>query len=378
MQTTFTYTSSEWHGPGSRRRSSIHFRFWRFLKDAIFPPRGQRILPTVTGYVLIVMTLGLGMAGYNTASNILFIAVSLLLSTIIVSLILSWVNFHGVCWRIVSETPARVGDPCAVRIELRNFKKRLPTYALNFLLEGKVNGLRHPLPARQRLEPRGGLALKATFYPSRRGRETLHLRSVSSAFPFGFLRKTMRGGPPDELVIWPRRIDYRFHQSAASTTPQCGRALNRVGHGSEFVNLRKYRNGDSHRQIHWKASARLGEMMVQQFAAENQMGFILAIDTAREIWDDEAQFERLCSFVSSLGEDLYTEGRLYGAYLNGEVFRFNRRADMDFFQNRLAVVDRVNERARSIPASVRNAITFEPDPAGGVHACVGGKRAIRA
>ena len=65
---------------------------WTFL----YPARGQRIMPTVSGILLISVALGIGSAAYNTSNNILFITLSLLLACLILSGVLSMLNFKKV------------------------------------------------------------------------------------------------------------------------------------------------------------------------------------------------------------------------------------------------------------------------------------------
>ena len=58
---------------GSNRRL-----FWRrVLWGLVWPRRFERIQPTISGVVLIGLSLGIGTAAYNSASNILFIALAL-------------------------------------------------------------------------------------------------------------------------------------------------------------------------------------------------------------------------------------------------------------------------------------------------------------
>jgi len=55
-------------------------------------------MPTVSGLALIGLALGIGSAAYNAANNILFITLSLILSCLILSGVMSWVNLRGVSW----------------------------------------------------------------------------------------------------------------------------------------------------------------------------------------------------------------------------------------------------------------------------------------
>lgn len=376
MRPGFTYSSSEWSGPGATPSWRGRFRLGALLRALIIPPKGQRILPTLTGYVLIVIAIGLGMAAYNAASNILFIALSLLLASLIVSGILSWINFHGISWRILADPPFRAGEECHVRIEIKNTKKYLPTYALTLLVEAVQTRARKPLRLGQRLDPQGTVQLDFCFTPEERGRETVRIAGVVSQFPFGFLRKTLGGNSSAEMIIWPRRVSYRFKHGGAAVTQLSGRALSKPGHGSEFFNLRAYRSGDSHRQIHWKASARLQNLVVQQFSAENHTGFVFCVQTPAELWADRAQFEKLCSLVSSMAEDLFRLELLHGARINSEPQqRIARRADLEFFQDQLATLERVPNNQTGMMFSGNSVVTFEPNPGAGINAYVGGQKA---
>lgn len=379
MRPGFTYSSSEWNGPACNSFLPGKFRIFPFLKSLIIPPKGQRVLPTVSGYVLIIMSIGLGMAAYNAASNILFIALSVLLSSLIVSGMLSWLNFQGICWRILVDPPFRAGEECHVRVELRNTKKFLPTYALSMNMVAQQSGVKRVLRLEQRLEPQGTVQLDFSFVPQARGVEVIRVQGVSSQFPFGFLRKTLSGGRPIEVIIWPRRTSYRFKHAGTATPCLNGRPLAKPGSGSEFINLRAYRQGDSHRQVHWKASARLRNLVVQQFAAENHSGFVFSLCSYLHLWPDEAQFEHGCSFVSSLAEDLFRQERLHGVQINGGVQkRISRRSDLDYFQDQLATLQRVEVDGGKGGLATPGAVTFEPDPETGVNAYVGGQKAATA
>lgn len=345
----------------------------------IVPPKGQRILPTLTGYVLIMIAIGMGMAAYQAASNVLFIALSLLLASLVTSGILSWINFHGICWRILVDPPIRAGEECHVRIELKNTKKRIPTYALTVQVEARRSRIKAFLRLGQRLEPGGTVHLDFAFTPRSRGKETIAVGGVISQFPFGFLRKSLAGRCETELIVWPQRIPYRFQHGGAALTHLYGRPLSKPGHGSEFINLRAYRHGDSHRQVHWKASARLQTLVVQQYAAESHPGFVFSIQTSQDQWANDEQFEKLCSFVSSLAEDLFQLEQFHGVRINDEPLqRIGRLADLQIFQDRLATLSRINDDGPDSNLPGRSVVTFEPAQATGIHAYIGGQKAATA
>jgi len=417
---------ADWAGPGSSVRWWRDFKWSTLLWSLVFPARPESIAPTLPGLLLIALSLGIGSAAYNTGNNILFIALSLLLSCLILSGVLSWLNFSGLRWRLVPGPALRVGHDAAVALELRSVKKFLPTYGLWFDLRavntssgphsissgqadsgpGEKKSVREILAAVDKAETRARLFLRDRldageeahlewiFQPARRGVLRLELSGVGSLFPFGFLRKTLGGGLRREVVVWPAPVEYRGEgTSVAPRRPQAGDRVARVGSSSDLLALRRYEAGDSHRLIHWKASARLGKLVVRQFAAESAEGFTLWLRTPAEIWTRAEQFELLVSFVATLAEDLFRAGKLLCAVVNdGPPMAVRGVRDLEEFMDQLAVVVCVGEvesresRAESKKSEAgnaallerRNIITFAPDGARGVAAYVDGEKTAAA
>ncbi|HYC70615.1 MAG TPA: DUF58 domain-containing protein, partial [Opitutaceae bacterium] len=330
----------------------------------VFPPRRHRIAPTVPGVFLMGLAMGIGSAAYNTASNILFITLSLLLACLLLSGLMSWFNFMGVCWRVRPEGPWRAGHETMVSVEVKNQKSWLPTYGLWFDLAlaprarpaeaaepGKDVRVREILAAaerevtrgrlalHERLEAHGGATLDWVVKPERRGETTVELTGVGSLFPFGFLRKSIGAGQRQTVLVWPAQVDYQAHGGIAAHAGTQGSRTARVGQGEDLLALRRYTPGDSHRLIHWKASARLRQLMVRQFSAESHDGYVLRLDTPESLWGRPEQFELLCSLAGTLAEDLFAAGRLRGVVVNGGVFLETRRVrDVEAFLDQLAVL----------------------------------------
>ncbi len=416
------WTGSNWGG----RRG---FRWNEFLWSLIYPARSHRITPTVPGLVLIGLALGIGSAAYNTSSNILFITLSLLLACLILSGVMSWLNLRGVCWRLLLQPPARAGQHTPVTLELWNRKTLLPTYGLWFELTARrvPVGPQRPeatfrassaeiraafarseqattrasLPLCERLDPGGQTRLDWLFTPQRRGVVRVELASVGSLFPFGFLRKNRGTRLRREVMVWPAPVEYRFTRTAAAAHQAEGERMARPGASNDLLALRRYQAGDSHRLIHWKASARLRQLMVRQFAAESAEGFFLWLTTPPGRWPREEQFELLCRLAATLAEDLFTAGRLIGAAVNQEEPLVIRRVrDLESFLDRLAVLEWDAEigsqspeaRARAPEPRTqdselktdapsrprRNVITFAPEGSRGVAAYVDGEKTATA
>ncbi len=360
-----TWEAGGWIGPSQRPPG--RFRWNDLLWALIFPARHHRITPTITGLVLIGLALGIGSAAYNSASNILFITLSLLLACLILSGVMSWLNIRGVRWRLLLQPPLRAGQETPVTLELWNRKTLLPTYGLWLelgarpvpagprraestvtassaeiraaLVRNERAAVRGRLGLRERLDPGGQTRLDWMFVPARRGRVRVELTSVGSLFPFGFLRKSHGTWLHREVVVWPAPVGYRFVRNAAAAHQAEGGRVARPGAGNDLLALRRYQAGDSHRLIHWKASARQRQLLVRQFAAESAEGYALWVQTAPATWVREEQFELLCRFAATLAEDLFTAGRLAVVAVNAEEPIATRRVrDLEAFLDRVAVL----------------------------------------
>ena len=413
-----TSDAADWTGPGSRgaRRP---FTWNALLWSLIWPARGHRILPTVSGAVLISLAMGIGTAAYNSSSNLLFITLSLLLSCLILSGVLSWLNLHGVAWRLRLAGPLRAGHDATAALELRNAKSFLPTYGLWFdlatravatdplaraestisargidvraaLAKADAATRRGTLALRTRLEPGGETRLEWGFKPERRGRLRVELAGVGSLFPFGFLKKDVGTELHVEALVWPAPVEYRRHVAVSARRLAGGERVARAGSGADLLALRRYAEGDSHRLIHWKASARMRTLLVRQFAAESAEGLALWLRTDAALWPRPEQFELLVSFAATLAEDLFRAEQLTSVALDAEApVAVRRLRDLEDFLDQLAVVEPRAATAEAgsdsnhpfaAPTEIArwNVLTFAPDGARGVAAYVNGTKAASA
>ncbi len=387
-------------------------RFWSaLLWSLIYPRRTQRIAPTASGVLLIALSFGIGLAAYNAGNNILFITLALLLGCLVLSGVLSWLNFRRVRWTLSVAAPLRVGQEAVVALELKSAKRVLPTYGLWFDLAARALAFGGPgkaettfsarsadvkaalaqveaAEAREqvfldtRLDPEGEARIEWVFKPQRRGPLRVELESVGSLFPFGFLKKSFAAAESAEALVWPAAVEYRRAAVPAARQQAGGERVSRVGGGSDLLALRRYELGDSHRLIHWKASARTGRLLVRQFAAENTQEYSIWVDTLDERWVRAEQFELLLSFAATLAEDLFRAGKLASVALDAESPRAVRRVrDLEAFLDQLAVVPPREERREAKPVATRsgvglrkNMVTFAPEGARNVEALVEGRR----
>ena len=392
---------SDWQGPGAPQ-SRQNYRAVQLIWALVFPLKRHQIAPTVLGLVLIALAMGIGTAAYNTGSNILFLTLALLLACLLLSGLLSWFNFRGICWRFRRLGPWRVGHDALVILEVQNRKSWLSTYGLWFDL------VTHPLEAssvepaapvlsvraglaaseqcitrgrlfqRDRLLGGGNTAIEWGLQPQQRGAALVAVSAVGSLYPFGFLKKSLGAFRSERVLVWPAQIAYAWVGAAGTRVGGTGQRTVRAGSGEDLRALRKYNPGDSQRLIHWKASARLGQLMLRQFSAESQPGYVLKLEPGASHWSQPEQFERLCSFAATLAEDLFATGRLRAVALaDSPPQEIRRLHELEGFLDQLALL---KLSADAVPAGVGpprrafgNIITFSPTGTHGVNASLDGQ-----
>jgi uncharacterized protein (DUF58 family) len=386
--------------------------FWRrVLWSLLWPRRHERIQPTLSGMVLIGLSLGIGTAAYNSASNILFIALSLLLACLILSGVLSWLNLRRLGWQIEIMPPLRAGQETEVGLLLKNGKRFMPTYALWFefaarpfergeparpqttftargvdvraaLSRVEEAGAGGTVHLRTRLDPGGEARLDWAFTPARRGLLRIELLGIGSLFPFGFLSKLTAIDLHREVPVWPAPVEYRRFAAAGPRRPSGELRQARAGDEGDLIALRRYEPGDSHRLIHWKASARMGRLLIRQFSAQSSEACSIWLTTDAAVWTRPDQFELLMSFAATLAQDLFRAGRLQSAAIDaGPQVAMRRVADLESFLDRLAEarpLPPAREAAGAAEGRWRqgaNVLTFGPDGARAVVAFINGNKA---
>ncbi len=303
------------------------------------PPR--RLKFTREGKFFVGITLGVGFAAINTANNLLYLLLGLLLSLIVVSGIMSELSLQGLT--VVRRLPARsqVGRPHLVEIEVFNHKRRVPSYAI------EVEDLRARQPADKRcfflkISPKSAQVAAYRRTPLRRGRDVHVGFRIATRFPFGLFEKSREVTAPGELIIYPA-VD-----AVQLPAPQLGRAPGTAhvvgrGHGEDFLGLKLMRAGDDPRDIHWRKSAAVGQPVMRERARETQPDVLLCLDTTRpaEAPDDwSASFERRVREIASKAVAHLKRGDCVAVRTSsGALTRANRMLGADPLLRYLALVE---------------------------------------
>jgi uncharacterized protein (DUF58 family) len=262
------------------------------------PPR--RLKFTREGKFFVGITLGVGFAAINTANNLLYLLLGMLLALIVVSGIMSELSLRDLT--VVRRLPlrAQVGRAHLVEIEVFNHKSRIPSYAI------EVEDLRFGQPADKRcfflkISPRSAQVAAYRRTPARRGRDVHVGFRIATRFPFGLFEKSREVRAEGELIIYPAIDVVRLPPAPQGRAPGTEVTF-ASGHGEEFVGLKPMRTGDDPRDVHWRKSAAAGRLVLRERARESRPDVTITLDALRPRGaDDEwaAAFERRVREVAS-------------------------------------------------------------------------------
>src|SRR5262245_45440108 len=236
-----------------------------------FTTRGRAFV--AAGAAAAVLGLGLGQRTLLSIGGVLIILP-------VLSVLAASRTRYRITWTRAM-TPARVqaGHTASVSIQLNNVS-RLPTGLL--LAEDTVPysiGSR-PRFILDRIEPGGSRRLSYPIQPDHRGKFAIGPLQVRVADAFGLAKVGSTAAPPVTLVVTPA-VTALSHAALAGSWLGEGdaRASTAAAAGEDDVVPRAYRDGDELRRVHWRSTARYGELMVRREEQRWRNRAVLFLDT---------------------------------------------------------------------------------------------------
>ena len=145
--------------------------------------------------------------------------------------------------------------------------------------------LRQPVPPFFEVEPaEADDRLDALVTARRRGRHPLVEPAVRLTGPLGLGRWYHGGKATSEVVVYPdlpaaRRLAQAVRQGKLGAEGR--RVRGPLGLGTDFESVREYAPDDDVRRINWRATARLGKAMTNQYRIDQNRDVVCLVDTGR-------------------------------------------------------------------------------------------------
>ncbi|HVK57781.1 MAG TPA: DUF58 domain-containing protein [Candidatus Kapabacteria bacterium] len=131
--------------------------------------------------------------------------------------------------------------------------------------------------------------------------------TLTCAAPYGLIRATRQLQIPGEVVVFPKVYGIDSPVSLGIDMISGGRLRGgrQVNSGTHFAGVRGWQSGDSIKQVHWKSTARRGDMMVKTFEEELGGRLSVILDCCRT---DEAMIDNAIRAAASLSVATLQEG----------------------------------------------------------------------
>jgi uncharacterized protein (DUF58 family) len=243
--------------------------------------------------------------------DLLRAGVLVLVLPLLCMLAVSRTRYRLACARRLDPARLPVGHEARVDLRLENVS-RLPSGLL--MVEDRVP---YALGGRarfvlERIEPHGSRQLGYRIRSDVRGRYRTGPLTVRLADPFGMVELVRSFSLSDTLTVTPAIVPLPHSRLSGAWTgggDSVARAVSAAG--EDDVAPREYRHGDDLRRVHWRSTARHGELMVRREEQHFQSSGTLFLDTRRSAhWGEglSSSFEQAVSATASIGVHLVRTG----------------------------------------------------------------------
>jgi uncharacterized protein (DUF58 family) len=184
------------------------------------------------------------------------------------------------------------------------------------------------LPHATRIAPGAFAAIGYRLCPDQRGNASFGAAHLRLDSPLGLWRRIHRIGAPGAVKVFPDFSKLLGHTLTATDrrAPAAGAIRKRRrGEGTDFRQLREYREGDSLRSIDWKATARYQKPISREYQEERDQQVVFLLDTGRRMLARDGattHFDHALGAVLTLGFLAQKQGDAVGLMTFGGAHRW--------------------------------------------------------
>jgi uncharacterized protein (DUF58 family) len=218
-------------------------------------------------------------AAATSQQELLRVAVLLVALPLVSAVVVARTRYRLSSGRRLGSPRTAAGQESSVTLRLDNIS-RLPTGLL--LVEDRVPYVLGSRPrfVLDRVEPRGRREVTYTVRSDVRGRYALGPLSIRLTDPFGMCELQRSFSARDTLVVTPPVQRLPVVPLAGEWTGSGeSRSRSIASAGEDDAATREYRQGDDLRRVHWRSTARLGQLMVRREEQPWQARCTLLLDT---------------------------------------------------------------------------------------------------
>ena len=269
------------------------------------------ILPTRAGWGFAFLLFCMFVAGLNYSNSTALFLTFWLAGFVLVGLHRCHRNLLGIALQGATAVPTFAGAAGQVQLTLEN-----PAPLARLRIEADLPGV---APSVTDIAARSAARLDLAVPTTVRGRVLIEGLRLTTALPFGLFRAWTWVYLPVELIVYPRARGSLPLPTVAGATQ--GTRLRGGSGGDEWLGLRAFRDGDSPRQVAWKAYARGAPLLVKEYCSASAPERFFDFERLTHP-DTEKRLEQLAAWIV----DAENRGERYALTLPGTTLALDRGA----------------------------------------------------
>ena len=229
---------------------------------------------SVGGWLFLAACVVVGALALITVNNLLYLVFAVMGATLLVCAVACRLNANLVDVSIRFPDHLYAGEPARFDVTVHNRKRVLPAFSLS--IQGTSPSPVH-LGHFALVSARSSARSSFNFEFPRRGIYPVRGFSVRSRFPFGLIERRRHINANGEIVVYPspQPVD-DFYHLLPFTQGQTEMPVR--GSGTDLYAIRQYLRTDHPHHINWKATAKTTQMMVREFARDDDRRVTVALD----------------------------------------------------------------------------------------------------
>jgi uncharacterized protein (DUF58 family) len=158
---------------------------------------------------------------------------------------------------------------------------------------------------------RGGASHREqlTIAAHRRGVIQVGPMTIGRGDPVGILRREHAWPGVQQIFVHPVTVPIPSTSAGLVRDLEGASTSDIVDSDLSFHAIRPYANGDSRRNVHWKSTAKTGQLMVRQYEETRHSRIAIVLDLAVGGYASDDEFEMAVSAAASLGVQGVRDGR---------------------------------------------------------------------
>jgi uncharacterized protein (DUF58 family) len=218
-------------------------------------------------------------------------------------------NLSGLDLEIDMPEEIFAGVEFSAKVVLKNNKRFLPSFLIVFHFYDR----KYIIPY---IDPKGSYTFHINYLYGKRGRYTIENFDICSVFPFNFFVRCILYLKKIPVVVYPYPKRLKDMYSSSGLGKKDGYfSAHKAGFQGDIISIRDYSSGDPVKFIHWKATAKTGELKTKELEDISSKPVVIDLDSM------QGDIESKVSYATYLILELYKNSVPFGLKYGKKVFK---------------------------------------------------------